>query len=80
MGTQGKRPTFHDLRHTYATVAVRALNIKTAQDILGHADISMTMKYADTDLSQIVDAAGAMDKALSAPSGDVIKMDDASNW
>ncbi|WP_028263949.1 tyrosine-type recombinase/integrase [Atopobium fossor] len=80
VGTQNHRPTFHDLRHTYATVAVRALNIKTAQDILGHSDISMTMRYADTDLSQIVDAAGAMDKALSAPSGDVVKLDNASNW
>lgn len=80
VGTQGKRPTFHDLRHTYATVAVRALNIKTAQDILGHSDISMTMKYADTDLSQIVDAAEAMNRALSAPSSGVIKIDNASNW
>lgn len=35
----------HDLRHTYATMLYDAgVDIKTAQYLLGHADISMTMK------------------------------------
>ena len=56
VGTQGKTPVFHDLRHTFATVAVRNLDPKTAQSIMGHSNINMTMKYADTEESQVRDA------------------------
>ena len=60
VGTQGRVPTFHDLRHTYATLAVRALDPKTAQSILGHSDINMTMRYADTDAEQVRAASVSM--------------------
>ena len=53
VGTQGKTPVFHDLRHTFATVAVRNLDPKTAQSIMGHSNINMTMRYADTEESQV---------------------------
>lgn len=65
MGTQGKRPVFHDLRHTYATIAVRTMDIKSAQDILGHSDINMTMRYADTDMEQLQRAGRAIGEALN---------------
>lgn len=65
MGTQGKRPTLHDLRHTYATFAVRALDIKTAQSVMGHANVQMTMSYADTDTSHVLAAASTMEMALA---------------
>lgn len=51
VGTQGKRPTFHDLRHTYATTAIAAhVDVKTVSSSLGHANAAMTLNiYADAD-------------------------------
>lgn len=33
---------FHDLRHTFASIAIPAVGLKVASDILGHEDISTT--------------------------------------
>lgn len=51
VGTQGRRPTFHDLRHTYATAAIAArVDVKTVSSQLGHANAAMTLNtYADAD-------------------------------
>ncbi len=49
-GSQSEYPVFHDLRHTFATLAVRskAIDIKALAEILGHKDASMTLNvYAD---------------------------------
>ena len=38
---------FHDLRHTFAShMVMRGATIKEVQEILGHKNISMTMRYA----------------------------------
>lgn len=38
---------FHDLRHTFASrLAQRGVSLKAIQDLLGHADLKMTMRYA----------------------------------
>ena len=37
--------TLHQLRHTFATQLVQRADIKTAQEILGHADINTTAGY-----------------------------------
>ena len=38
---------FHDLRHTFASRLVMAgVDIRTVQDLLGHKDIKMTMRYS----------------------------------
>ena len=50
-----------------ATLAVRALNIKTAQSVLGHKDIQMTMDYADTTREDVKLARAPMADALSVP-------------
>lgn len=60
VGTRGKVCSFHDLRHTFATIAVRSLDLKTAQSIMGHSSVEMTMRYADTELSQVQSAIGAI--------------------
>lgn len=51
VGTQGKRPTFHDLRHTFATSAIaHGVDVKTVSSMMGHANAAMTMNtYADAD-------------------------------
>lgn len=50
-GTQGEPPTFHDLRHTWATKAVTdGTDIKTVSSVLGHSNAAMTLNiYASAD-------------------------------
>lgn len=40
-----RRIVFHDLRHCFASLAVRKLPLSTVQGYLGHAHISTTMRY-----------------------------------
>ncbi|MCW3007391.1 MAG: site-specific integrase [Solirubrobacterales bacterium] len=37
--------TFHDLRHTFGSIAVRVFPVSDVQAMLGHADIATTMRY-----------------------------------
>ena len=57
---------FHDLRHTCATLLLRqGVNPKFAQELQGHADISLTLNVYSHVLPDMGDvAAGAMDNAL----------------
>lgn len=50
-GTEGNPPTFHDLRHTYATAAIaNGADVKTVSNQMGHADATMTLNtYASVD-------------------------------
>ena len=49
--SKGEPLRFHDLRHTYATLAVQShMDIKSLSAMLGHADASMTLNvYASSD-------------------------------
>ena len=51
VGTQGKVPTFHDLRHTFATAAIsEGVDVKSVSSILGHTNAAMTLNiYASAD-------------------------------
>lgn len=51
VGLDGGVPKFHDLRHTFATIAIKSgVDVKTLSSILGHADASMTLNiYASAD-------------------------------
>lgn len=53
VGLAGRKPTLHDLRHTFATACVRAnMDVKTLQSILGHSSAAMTLDvYAAADPS-----------------------------
>lgn len=43
---EGRRIRFHDLRHTAATLMLsKGIDVKTVSEILGHEDISTTMRY-----------------------------------
>jgi integrase len=57
---------FHDLRHTCATLLLRqGVNPKYVQELLGHADISITLNVYSHVLPDMGDAAaGVMDAAL----------------
>lgn len=54
--TDGKRPTFHDLRHTWATKQVHdGTDIKTVSAIMGHSNAAMTLNIytsADRELNK----------------------------
>jgi integrase len=44
-GLEGLR--FHDLRHTFATnLVMNGIDLVTVKEILGHSDISMTVRYS----------------------------------
>jgi len=57
---------FHDLRHTCATLLLKqGVNPKFVQELLGHADISLTLNTYSHVLPDMEDAAAAaMDAAL----------------
>lgn len=52
VGTQGRTITLHDLRHTYATVAVASnADVKSVSGNLGHANTAITLDvYAADDM------------------------------
>lgn len=66
MGTKGRVPTFHDLRHTTATRLIGAgVDTKTVAGILGHANEYMTLHvYADFMPDVAVKAMGVAQGAL----------------
>lgn len=46
LGAAGLQPIrFHDLRHTFGTIAVQAFPLTDVKAMMGHADISTTMVY-----------------------------------
>lgn len=51
VGRAGRKPTLHDLRHTFATRCVSSgMDVKTLQSILGHSSAAMTLDvYASPD-------------------------------
>lgn len=62
---------FHDLRHTYATMAIRAGDdIKTVQENLGHATAALTLDiYGHVTAGMRQDSANRMEQVIQTLSG-----------
>jgi integrase len=59
--------TFHSLRHTFATtLAAKGVNPATAQKMLGHSDIRMTLAIYTHATDEMQDAATAALEQLAA--------------
>lgn len=53
---------FHTLRHTFASWAImRGVTLKELQELLGHASLTMTMRYAHLAPEHLRTAVGRLD-------------------
>ena len=68
VGCEGKPPTLHDLRHTFATVAISTgSDVKSVSSILGHTNAAMTLNvYACADVEAKRRAMERTTRAFSA--------------
>jgi len=54
---------FHDLRHTFGShLIMQGVDVKTVQQVLGHKDIKMTMRYSHLSPEYVQDAMERLDK------------------
>jgi len=52
---------FHDLRHTFAShLVMKGIGLKAVQELLGHADLTMTMRYAHLSQGHLQEAVAAL--------------------
>lgn len=54
---------FHDLRHTFASqLIMKGADLKTVQELLGHKDITMTLRYSHLSQAHKIEAIKLLDK------------------
>lgn len=68
--------TFHDLRHTFGTIAVRVFPLTDVQAYMGHQSITTTMRYVHH--VPRTDAAAKLSAAFAVDLGGEPVMDDAT--
>lgn len=66
VGLAGRPVTFHDLRHTYATVAIASgADVMAVASYLGHSDPQLTLRtYANADPDANRRTADAVERAM----------------
>ena len=72
---------WHDLRHTYGShLAMRGIPLTVIKELMGHATIDMTERYAHLSPDTRREAVGVLDRP-SAPACDIraTRMEDAAN-
>src|SRR3990172_647614 len=53
---------FHDLRHTFGShMVMQGVDLKTVQQVMGHKDIKMTMRYSHLSPEYVQEAMERLD-------------------
>lgn len=63
---------FHDIRHTFGTLATATIPVKVVQKMMTHKDIKTTLRYAHIQEKEMIDAAnnlGQMFSSINTTSG-----------
>ena len=73
----GFKCTFHDLRHTFATMAIaNGVDVRTVASYLGHSSVSMTLDiYADVDPEAKFSAVSKIENAFDDTMSRAIRED-----
>ena len=61
------RPTirFHDIRHTFGTLATATIPVKVVQKMMTHKDIKTTLRYAHIQEKEMIDAANNLSQLFN---------------